>query len=494
MESNVKLLPDFSPTQQVMGCDGTSGLAIDEPRRKLCLIAHSGVAVTRRIISYKDIVSVELFEDGTSITKTVRSSQIGGAILGGLLLGGVGAIIGGLSGRTETSGKVKHIDLRLIVNDTNAPLHDVAFMNTEGNKGGFTYTQAIHLARHWHGIVEVLIKRADAEERSSQVSERVTAPALSGVSVADEIKKLADLHNTGLLTSDEFQQQKARVLGANTQPVSNELPTAIGLLRSIQIGEEGLLAAGELKSAQNALYHSIYADHVASLKKALQGVSSAEIKEKSYALLYFALFPPGGRSARFKVAAELVAMGADVHVTRTTQPTPDNFLDEPMENGLLETAMIAGRKDSEEIALWLLERMNELPKFYAESFMVRAAGGFGPRLLEAGRQIGGNVNERTSAEQGGLTPLIAAVQRNNLEAVKYLISVGADVNAVDEEGYSALSYVERNESNELEEILLNAGADPACKTLREPGREATANSQKHVDTPKAAFGGTCPGM
>jgi len=215
MESKLKSLPDFNPTQQVMGCDGNSGLAVDEPRKKICLITNNGTSVSQRIIYYKDIFSVELFEDGTSITKTVRSSQIGGAVVGGLLLGGVGALVGGLSGKTETSGKVKRIDLRLIVNDTNAPLHDVAFMNVEGKKDGIIYTQAIQVARRWHGIVEVLIKRADSEEKSLQNSERQIQPALPNASVADEIKKLAELHHSGVLTSDEFQQQKSRLLGVN---------------------------------------------------------------------------------------------------------------------------------------------------------------------------------------------------------------------------------------------------------------------------------------
>lgn len=219
MESRLSDLPDFTPTQQVMGCDGNSGLAVDEPRKKICLIVNSGTAVSERVISYKDIFSVELFEDGTSITKTVRSSQIGGAVVGGLLLGGVGAIIGGLSGKAETSGKVKRVDLRLIVNDTAAPLHDVAFMNVEGKKDGFIYTQAIQHARRWHGIVEVLIKRADAEEKPPQVEERPSAAALPAPSLADEIKKLAELHSSGLLTLEEFQQQKTRLLSAN-QPVA----------------------------------------------------------------------------------------------------------------------------------------------------------------------------------------------------------------------------------------------------------------------------------
>lgn len=51
-------------------------------------------------------------------TRNLRNvRQIGGVVVGGLLLGGVGAIIGGLSGKTETSGKISRIDLRLIVNE-----------------------------------------------------------------------------------------------------------------------------------------------------------------------------------------------------------------------------------------------------------------------------------------------------------------------------------------------------------------------------------------
>ncbi len=214
MESKLKSLPDFNLTQQIMGCDGSSGLAVDEKRQKVCLITNNRASVSQRIISYKDIFSVELFEDGNSVTKTVRSSQIGGAVVGGLLLGGVGAVIGGLSGKTETSGKIKRIDLRLIVNDMSAPLHDVAFMNVEEKKDGIIYTHAIQVARRWHGIVEVLIRRADAEEKNLQASERLIPLELPSASVADEIKKLADLHNSGALTSDEFQQQKTRLLGA----------------------------------------------------------------------------------------------------------------------------------------------------------------------------------------------------------------------------------------------------------------------------------------
>jgi len=214
MESHLDSVPDFTPTQKIMGCDGNSGLSFDESRKKICVIINRGGYISQRIIEYKDIISVEIFEDGSSVTKTVRSSQIGGAVIGGLVLGGVGAIIGGLSGKTETSGKIKRVDLRLILNDTNSPLHDVVLMNIEAKKESIIYTHAIQQARFWHGLIEVLIKRADAEDRSLQLEGRPAAVAASTLSIADEIKKLSELHQAGVLTAEEFQQQKNKLLNS----------------------------------------------------------------------------------------------------------------------------------------------------------------------------------------------------------------------------------------------------------------------------------------
>jgi len=98
------------------------------------------------------------------VTKTVRSSQIGGALVGGIALGGVGLMIGGLSGKAESTEKVKRIDLRIIVNDTKNPLHDVNFLYIPTNKESGYYQMSLQKARQWHGIIEVLIRQADTED------------------------------------------------------------------------------------------------------------------------------------------------------------------------------------------------------------------------------------------------------------------------------------------------------------------------------------------
>lgn len=213
MEKVLEALPDFSPTQKIMGNNGDTGLAVDEERKKICLIKNEVGGINLETISYRDVLSSEIFVDGETVTRTARGSQIGGALLGGLALGGVGAIIGGLSGKTRSSEKVKRVDLRITINDTKRPLHDINFMDTEGKKDGIVYKVAMDQARHWHGLITVLIKYADSQDVSENKAALNEGVAISSKrSIADELSKLSDLRDKGLLTDAEFIALKQKLL------------------------------------------------------------------------------------------------------------------------------------------------------------------------------------------------------------------------------------------------------------------------------------------
>ena len=209
MSAELSKLPGFSVTQEVMSEDAKTGFAFDDRSNKICLIAKQGSSIETRVMDYRDILSVEMFEDGESITKTSRGSQLGGALLGGIVFGPLGAVVGGLSGSKKSENKVMRIDLRLAVNDTTSPVHNVNFLLGAVNKSSFTYKQAHKKATHWSAIIEALIKRADVEDAQQEQ----TGQAVSGsFNISGRLRELAKLRDEGLLTEAEFAAQKTKLL------------------------------------------------------------------------------------------------------------------------------------------------------------------------------------------------------------------------------------------------------------------------------------------
>ncbi|GEM_PF-1290321 len=198
MASLVGKLTDFNSTQQLISFDGMSGIAIDNQRKKVCLLKNNTQKIYAQIINFNDIISSEIHEDGQTTSRTSRSSQIGGTLVGGLLLGGVGAVIGGLSGNTIYTDKIHKIELIITVNDTLQPLHIITFLNVELAKNSTFYNQIINGARHWHAIIDVIIKQSDIETH------------LSHNNNIDNIKEISNHTNEKIMQSSENSIEKIK--------------------------------------------------------------------------------------------------------------------------------------------------------------------------------------------------------------------------------------------------------------------------------------------
>lgn len=208
--ASIAELPEFSCDHEVFGV-GYYGLAIDEKRLKFCLIDKSQKPPLLKVVQIKDVLSCEIIEDGNSVVSTNRGSQLGGALVGGLAFGGVGALAGALSGKKKTIGTATNLALQLTINDTERPIHTIRFIIGETKKD-YLYSGILHTARRWHSLIAVIMKRAAVEIDSS--TKYMQAPLHS---VADELQKLADLLKMGLLSEAEFAEQKAKLLGRGHQ-------------------------------------------------------------------------------------------------------------------------------------------------------------------------------------------------------------------------------------------------------------------------------------
>lgn len=184
------LFDEFIPIEEYMS---TYIIALDTTRMKICIADYS--FSKPNIFTYKDILSVEITEDEETITKTQRGSQIAGAVVGGALLGGAGAIIGGLSGSKKSRKVTTEVAVKIIVNDITQPSYSISFNSTE-------------LAERWYGIFKILINTADKEESQSNLSND------KPISIADELQKLVTLRDNGTLSESDYNILKNKIIAS----------------------------------------------------------------------------------------------------------------------------------------------------------------------------------------------------------------------------------------------------------------------------------------
>ncbi|GLR55129.1 hypothetical protein KYK30_31755 [Shinella yambaruensis] len=130
-------------------------LGIDYGRSRIAVQTSS----QRKIIPFTDLISVEISEDGATVTKSNRGSQLAGAAIGAIAFGGIGAIVGGLSGSSTSTQKVSKITINLMTKDTSLPFVEiVAFHEQAIDKGGFIYTQLTKDIMPWYGRLRAVLE------------------------------------------------------------------------------------------------------------------------------------------------------------------------------------------------------------------------------------------------------------------------------------------------------------------------------------------------
>lgn len=149
-------LEGFTATRTYIAPDGSAGLAIDRTTRCVAIVEGGHVAK----FAPEDVLSSEIVEDGTSVTRTSRGSQVLGAVVGGALLGGAGAVVGGLSASSTTSERVHRVELSVTVNDIARPVRTVSLLLE--SRGISTRERAYLTARseanEWHALFSRVIQ------------------------------------------------------------------------------------------------------------------------------------------------------------------------------------------------------------------------------------------------------------------------------------------------------------------------------------------------
>ncbi len=103
-----------------------SYIEFDQNRGQFRLMPILGAAKkTPDVYNCDDIIEYELLEDGISVT----SGGLGRAAAGGILFGGVGAIVGGVTGKKKTRAKIENFRIKLTLNNFQNPTVYIDLLN-----------------------------------------------------------------------------------------------------------------------------------------------------------------------------------------------------------------------------------------------------------------------------------------------------------------------------------------------------------------------------
>ena len=168
------------------------------------------------VLQYSDIVSISYEEIGID----VFNKSLGGAVVGGLLFGGVGAIVGGNTAKAKQNKEVRNMSIKILLKSTSdstiiLKIYEVgmysAVLETKKDADRMHYEGLMKEVSGIKDIFSIIIDIVD-KNVAMQKSAPVT-PLLSSASIADELTKLAKLKESGILSEEEFQAQKTKLLG-----------------------------------------------------------------------------------------------------------------------------------------------------------------------------------------------------------------------------------------------------------------------------------------
>ena len=190
LDRHAAIVKSFSPTKKI-----SIYLAVDENNKSF--------KIDGDIFEYDNLLSFELLEDGHTVTK----GGLGRAVAGGLLFGGVGAVVGGVTGGKKSKGVCNSMQLRVTLRNAHIDTAYITIIRSEIKTNSSMYKTAQNYAQ---SCISALENIADQVKSSAEAAQH---EAPRNVSAADEIVKFKQLLDNGIISQEEFDAKKKQLLG-----------------------------------------------------------------------------------------------------------------------------------------------------------------------------------------------------------------------------------------------------------------------------------------
>lgn len=166
-------------------------IELDE-NKKLFRIRKSFYNSTTKIYKYSDILEFELLEDDNTIE---TSAGIGKAIAGGVLFGGVGAIVGANTAKRNSKTVIDSMKIRITLKDIQNPMEFIDVSNSRLKANTEEYRKAIERAQKILSVLSIIKNNSQNE-----------------ADYIEEIKKYKKLLDDNIISEEEFEKKKKELL------------------------------------------------------------------------------------------------------------------------------------------------------------------------------------------------------------------------------------------------------------------------------------------
>lgn len=132
----------FKPTKKI-----EKYFHVDDVNKMWCVPCSKE---SKAVYKFSDLIDFELIENGNTVT----SGSLGRAIAGNIMFGGMGAVIGGMTGKQKQT--CNKLQIKITVKDLKHPALFITFIDFETKKDGVIYRETIKSVEEIASLLQVI--------------------------------------------------------------------------------------------------------------------------------------------------------------------------------------------------------------------------------------------------------------------------------------------------------------------------------------------------
>lgn len=161
------------------------------------------------IFSYNELLDYDLFENDLSIA----SGGTGRAVVGTAIAGSVGGVLGAMTATRKTKRSVDSMALQISTNNFFFPSVMITYIDKETKTSKKKYTDAYSKAQQTIACMDIIFNQLEQVPTPTEDTVLNETNNITDSNPYEEIKKLKELLDMGIINQEEFDIKKKELLG-----------------------------------------------------------------------------------------------------------------------------------------------------------------------------------------------------------------------------------------------------------------------------------------